>query len=225
MNFSLLNLPFSLDNCIRVFVKAGQWRFMKVARVLSPVYTLGPGKRLVLWTAGCPRRCRGCISPEYQTAERYEEIPVTTLFQGIRQLFLQTGCDSITISGGEPFLQSGDLANLLNAVRSDRALSVRDILLYTGYTAEELQVDDKDSAVSRVLNLADVLIDGPYIEGQNDGKSPLWGSSNQRILFLHSNTDIEERFRKYLKEKSREAQNFYSGGQIVTVGIPQPGME
>ena len=79
----------------------------------------------------------------------------------------------LTISGGEPFLQSGDLANLLNAVRSDRALSVRDILLYTGYTAEELQVDDKDSAVSRVLNLADVLIDGPYIEGQNDGKSPL----------------------------------------------------
>ena len=198
---------------------------MKVARVLSPVYTLGPGKRLVLWTAGCPRRCRGCISPEYQTAERYEEIPVTTLFQGIRQLFLQTGCDSITISGGEPFLQSGDLANLLNAVRSDRALSVRDILLYTGYTAEELQSEDRDGAVSKVLKLADVLIDGPYIEGQNDGKSPLRGSSNQRILFLHSNPDIEERYRKYLMEKGREAQNFYSGGQIVTVGIPQPGME
>ena len=117
------------------------------------------------------------------------------------------------------------LAELLNAVRSDRELNVEDILLYTGYTAEELQSEDRDGAVSKVLKLADVLIDGPYIEGQNDGKSPLRGSSNQRILFLHSNTDIEERFRKYLKEKSREAQNFYSGGQIVTVGIPQPGME
>lgn len=155
----------------------------------------------------------------------YEEIPVRTLYQGIRQLYLQTGCDSMTISGGEPLLQSRDLAELLSEVRGDRELHVEDVLLYTGYRVEELRAHDRDGAVRRVLELTDVLIDGPYIKEQNDGRSPLRGSSNQRILYLHSDPDIGERFRKYLMERGREAQNFYSDGQIVTVGIPQPGME
>ena len=39
---------------------------MLIARILSPVHSLGPGDRVCLWTQGCKKRCKGCISPELQ---------------------------------------------------------------------------------------------------------------------------------------------------------------
>ncbi len=42
------------DRCVNLFSLA--W----------PVTSLGPGRRVVLWVAGCRKRCPGCISPEMQ---------------------------------------------------------------------------------------------------------------------------------------------------------------
>ena len=47
---------------------------LSIARIYYPVKTLGPGNRIGIWTAGCPRRCSGCISPELQHAEAYLQI-------------------------------------------------------------------------------------------------------------------------------------------------------
>ena len=40
---------------------------MFIERILCPIVTLGPGKRLVIWTKGCSKNCLGCISPEMAT--------------------------------------------------------------------------------------------------------------------------------------------------------------
>lgn len=85
----------------------------------------------------------------------------------------------ITISGGEPFLQE-DLHLFLRALK---VLGFEDILVYTGYTLEELNKLNNPN-VLEALKYIDVLIDGRYIEALNDNLS-LRGSSNQNIHFFN----------------------------------------
>jgi len=87
------------------------------------------------------------------------------------------GIDGLTISGGEPLLQSEAVCELLSRVKEKRPeLSV---ILFTGYTIEQVRL----LCSKQVLDYIDVLIDGEYKEELNDGRG-LRGSSNQNIHFL-----------------------------------------
>jgi anaerobic ribonucleoside-triphosphate reductase activating protein len=94
----------------------------------------------------------------------------------LAQDILESGASGITISGGEPFLQARALCALIEEVRKFKDLGV---CLYTGNMIEELEGEWE----IRLLGLADVLVDGPYVEDLNDGRS-LRGSSNQRVFDL-----------------------------------------
>jgi anaerobic ribonucleoside-triphosphate reductase activating protein len=59
----------------------------------------------------------------------------------------------------------------------------KSVLLYSGYTWEELQaLSREDEAVARLLAHTDILIDGPYIEAERDIGLAFRGSRNQRII-------------------------------------------
>jgi len=81
--------------------------------------------------------------------------------------------------GGEPFDQSGALAELGASVQN-AGLS---IVTYTGHTLEHLR-QNADPACLALLAVTDILIDGPYVHPLKS--DALWwrGSSNQRIIFL-----------------------------------------
>ena len=83
----------------------------------------------------------------------------------------------VTFSGGEPFLQAAALVMVAQAVKRMGL----DITVYSGYTYEEL-CQSPDEAVQALLNLADYLIDGPYIHGKRDLNLPFRGSVNQRVI-------------------------------------------
>jgi len=87
--------------------------------------------------------------------------------------------DGVTILGGEPFLQPGGLLALM------RSLEQRDqhITLYTGYTLDDL-VSRNDQTISQILELTDILIDGPFVKELSDNAGEYRGSTNQRIIFL-----------------------------------------
>ena len=110
--------------------------------------------------------------------------------------------------------QPEDLASLLSLIKPIS----EDTLVYTGYRLEELQARE-DQTTSIILNSIAVLIDGPYIEGQNDN-SLLRGSSNQRILIL--NPKYDELYRRYMAETENRIQNFSTADGIVSVGIHHP---
>ena len=185
---------------------------MNIARILYPVEVLGPGKRLAIWTAGCPHHCRGCSNPELWSGSQKYEISIEQLERAIREIVLtsQNPVDGITVTGGDPFYQAEELPELLTMLRkiSD------DILVYTGYRYEELK-QQNNPGTEKSLSLIDVLIDGPYIESMNDG-SPMRGSGNQKIIFL--NPDAENRYCDYLKQSNR-IQNFVAADGIISVGI------
>ena len=51
----------------------------------------------------------------------------------------------------------------------------KDIWLWTSYTLEELQADD---STKEVLELVDVLVDGPFVLEKRDASLAFRGSSN-----------------------------------------------
>ena len=114
-----------------------------------------------------------------------------------------------TISGGEPFLQAEELAELLEYLRkiSD------DIIIFTGYTYEEL-TGMNDPAINRALSMCSVLIDGPYIKEKHTGKG-LRGSANQKIRIfgnpeLYGDLESAERSLQVVRYKD----------SVTAIGIP-----
>lgn len=172
------------------------------------VTTLGPGRRYVIWVQGCLRRCSGCISPETWSLEAGYEKEVEQLAEEIAA----SGCEGLTISGGEPFLQAEALTLLLQKLREKRDMGV---WVYSGNCYEELLACE-DVWVQRLLSLCDLLIDGAYEEEQNDGKN-LRGSANQRAICL------SERYRKEANEigtKAGSVEFFVHESITRMVGIP-----
>ena len=184
---------------------------MNVARILYPVKVLGPGNRIGIWVCGCTRGCPGCSNPElWQKKEEYE-ISISDMLQLINKIRETNPVDGFTISGGEPFLQNKELSSLIDALLPISS----DILIYTGYTLQEL-IAKEDPAINNILEKISVLIDGPYIEQRNNDVF-LRGSDNQQIHVL--NSEMEKKYREYLACGKNNIQNFVSRDGIISVGI------
>ena len=64
-------------------------------------------------------------------------------------------------------------------------------MVYSGYTLEQLlEMGKTKPAVLRLLRLADMLVDGRYVEELRDLTLEFRGSSNQRIIDLHTVFDV-----------------------------------
>jgi anaerobic ribonucleoside-triphosphate reductase activating protein len=133
----------------------------------------GPGKRACIWVQGCSIRCEACMVPH--TWERSEGRPVFVddLFE---QLSSNREVEGLTVLGGEPMDQAEALLPLLARVKKT-GLS---IMVFTGYRLEQLT----GSAQKQIVELCDLLIDGPYVKALTDFSRPWAGSKNQHIYFL-----------------------------------------
>ena len=187
---------------------------MNIARVLYPVEVLGPGKRIGIWTCGCGHACPGCSNPELWAPRAEYEISVSQLTALLDSSFRNKAVDGFVISGGDPFYQADELDILLDYLRKWNS----DILVYTGFTYEEL-LEKKSVVIERCLSKIGVLIDGRYIESKNTNV-PLSGSSNQNVLFLQSH--LQEKYEAYMVQQKNQIQNFSVRNGIVSVGIHNP---
>ena len=176
--------------------------------IIDGITVLGPGVRFGIWTQGCLRRCHGCMTPNSQSLDSGFLMDIDELATRI----ITSGRTEVTISGGEPFLQSTQLSELLEKVKKKVDLGV---IIYTGYTFEQI-IETNNKEYLKLLNDCDLIIDGAYIESLNDGKN-LRGSSNQRAIL------ITERYKDLIKEfgtKPAEVEFFFQEERISLVGVP-----
>lgn len=184
---------------------------MRVHNIVKRTKALGPGNRYALWLQGCKKRCYKCMSPSSREMLGGYDVDLDAIYTEI------AGCEDIegiTVSGGEPFLQSDELYELLYLIRKNTKLGV---IIYTGYYLDEL-LSWKNSKIEKIVNeLSDIIIDGPYIDSLNDGKS-LRGSSNQNINYL------SERYKKYANIvygiDIRKTEVVISKNEALLIGIP-----
>lgn len=185
---------------------------MYVDRILYPIETLGPGKRIVVWTAGCSKHCENCANPELWDVEGKKNISVNDLAQIILNICADNQVDGITFTGGDPLEQSEELLTVLGEIKT----TIPDILVYTGYLLEDLQVLLDEQSYRQMEQVVSVLIDGPYVDELNDGKCGLRGSVNQCIHFLDQT--VQSEYDTYLS-KGRKIQNIVMGNKFISVGI------
>lgn len=136
----------------------------------------GPGFRYVIFTQGCPHGCPGCHNPQTHDFGGGRPADVPAMLREIGEDPLLQG---VTFSGGEPFCQPEPLCGIAEAVKG----MGKDVVVYSGYTLEQLQeMGRTDRWIARLLELCDILIDGPYLEAQRDLTLLYRGSTNQRVI-------------------------------------------
>ncbi len=185
---------------------------MYIDRILFPILSLGIHNRLVIWTVGCTKHCKGCANPELWEISGRKDRPVKSILQLIQNLHSQQPIEGITITGGDPLEQPEEILQLLEGLQE----ITQDILLYTGYTMQELENLWSPSMLERLKKNIAVLIDGRYIEGLNEETAVLRGSWNQNIIYFKEQYRAE--YEEYLS-KGRTIQNVYMGNQLISVGI------
>ena len=149
---------------------------MRIANTVSDSIVDGPGLRFTVFTQGCPHRCPGCHNPQTHAFGTGRDCTPRELFERIRRNPLVSG---VTFSGGEPLSQPSGFAELAALLKE----TGYEIAIYTGYRFEEL-LKMRNPAVRRLLEQADVLVDGPYRERERNILLRFRGSANQRILNL-----------------------------------------
>lgn len=184
--------------------------------VIHETTVLGPGKRSVLWTQGCSRTppCPGCIG---ESARNPLNGQLCSPAEMARMLLASPSIDGVTISGGEPFDQAPAVAEVVRLIRVQRPdLS---LILYTGHLYEDLLArSETDEASAFLLAQAQILIDGPYDPGQDDG-IPYRGSANQRILVLDPAYQSEADA-YYTNIPGRKINLIATNTQTLLVGVP-----
>lgn len=147
---------------------------MRIASYVQDSIVDGPGFRLTVFTQGCPHRCPGCHNPQTHDPAGGDEVSVEEL---VKVLDSNPLTDGLTLSGGEPFAQPEACAALAKSAR-ERGMSV---WAYSGWTLEELFADPRPG-VRELLELLDVLVDGPFRLDQRSLTLRWRGSTNQRLL-------------------------------------------
>ena len=159
----------------------------------------GEGLRTVLWVSGCSHACPGCqnaYSWDESFGRPFTEESKDDFYLALSKDYVQ----GATFSGGDPLfarnrMPLGYLAKEMKALYPNK-----DLWVYTGY---ELTINDggilyfrevapwkqeKDEFGLEWLDLIDVIVDRPYLDGTRRydlsvGKDPNWrGSSNQRVI-------------------------------------------
>ena len=153
----------------------------------------GPGLRVVIFVQGCDMGCPQCHNPDSHAKNGGKEHSVQEVIRMMKKPKLgRKAVRGVTFSGGEPFLQAGDLAQI--AYEAKRI--GWDVATYTGYIFEDLVKRDEPD-IEMLLGLTDYLIDGPFIFEQRDLSLKFRGSYNQRIIDMNATRKYTGRVRIY----------------------------
>lgn len=167
---------------------------LKVAGFNKESIVDGPGLRYTIFVQGCYHKCEGCHNPTTHDPKGGFCVDTKDILEEFKKNPMYNG---ITFSGGEPFLQADQLADIAISLKHDSTFK-GDIICYTGYTYEHLMKSIKEEGIMsymRLLYNIDYLIDGPFVKDKSSLDCKWRGSTNQRIIdvkaSIASNTVVE----------------------------------
>ncbi len=147
----------------------------------------GPGIRFVVFLKGCPLRCKFCHNPDTWDATTGKNYTVDELvLQILRYKSYFTGGGGVTVSGGEPLLQTEAVLELFTKLKKKG--------IHTCIDTSGCTFNKKDTAkLDALLEQTDlVLLDIKHMDSERHKE--LTGQGNENILS----------FAKYLNAKGKK---------------------
>ena len=145
---------------------------ISVLTIIEDTMVDGPGFRTSIYCAGCRHQCAGCHNPQSWDFEGGQAMTTDEIMRIIEA----DPYANVTFSGGDPMYQPEGFAELARAIRQR---TKKTIWCYTGFTFEVLMNNPRQKAL---LELIDVLVDGPFIRSLRDESLLFRGSRNQRLV-------------------------------------------
>lgn len=146
---------------------------LRVLDIVGGTTVDGPGLRTSIYFAGCTHHCPGCHNPQSWDADGGTEMTIDEIVK-----IVEDNDFNVTLSGGDPLMNPENMALLARRLKENG----RTIWCYTGYTYEQIAGNER---FTPLLEMIDVLVDGPFIEAKRDISLRFRGSSNQRLIDLH----------------------------------------
>ena len=146
---------------------------ISVINIIEDTMVDGPGSRTAIYCAGCRHQCPGCHNPQSWDFEEGRAMSTDDIMRVIEA----DPFANVTFTGGDPMYQPEGFAELARAIR--QRTPEKDIWCYTGFTFEQLLNNPRQRAL---LELLDVLVDGPFVKAQRDETLRFRGSRNQRLI-------------------------------------------
>ena len=145
---------------------------IRVLDIIEDTMVDGTGLRTSIYCAGCAHHCPGCHNPQSWDFGGGRMMSTDEIMDVIKA----DPFADVTFSGGDPMYQADGFAELAESIKRE---TDKTIWCYTGFTFEELLAD---VTKHKLLNMIDVLVDGPFIQSLRNPDLPFRGSSNQRII-------------------------------------------
>ena len=149
---------------------------MNYAAIKKTDIANGPGVRVSLFVSGCRRHCKNCFNSEtwdFDYGNLFGKSTMNEILEALDKEYIE----GLSILGGEPFEQE-NRETVYNVIRTVKAtFPQKTIWCYSGFTFEELLETSR-----YILELVDVLVDGPFVEEKKNLRLQFRGSENQRII-------------------------------------------
>ncbi|MBQ8513553.1 MAG: anaerobic ribonucleoside-triphosphate reductase activating protein [Clostridia bacterium] len=146
----------------------------------------GIGVRVTLFVSGCTNRCRGCFQPQTWDFDYGQEFTRETEDK-ILDMLSPSYITGLTLLGGEPFEPENQRVLVPFLRRVKLRYPAKTVWAFSGFTLDELLTDGfraRCEVTDEMLSMADVLVDGRFVEEKKDIALRFRGSSNQRIIDL-----------------------------------------
>lgn len=144
----------------------------------------GLGCRTVLFVSGCRNACKGCFQPEtwaFDYGKPFDEQIQQEILDSLKPDYVQ----GITFLGGEPFEEENQKELLPFMKRVRELYPNKNVWCFTGYIYDKDLVPGGRKYTENtdgMLEIIDVLVDGPFVLEERDLRIKFRGSRNQRLL-------------------------------------------
>lgn len=144
---------------------------------------------VALFVQGCNLHCPNCFNQATWDFQGGKEFDEWTRYKFLR-IMNKDYIKRVSILGGEPLAPQNieEVLYLMWDIKTK--YPNKKIWLYSGYTIEEIMNDQQyDNSKNKILEFADYLVVGRYVDKLKDLNLKFRGSSNQKIYKVNHNKD------------------------------------